>query len=171
ELWDRLAHTPGVVAAGGVSSLPLSAYFSWGPITVERRVPPPGESFINADQPIAGGRYFQTMGIALQGGRWFDERDTADSEKVVVVDAFMASELWPGAGPIGKRIRFGDVKSTAPWRTVVGIAGRIRQYAIDQNDRIAVYLPQAQATTRAMYVTVRGNTEPDALSRAVRQAV
>jgi predicted permease len=171
DLWDRLAHTPGIDAAGGVSSLPLSGYFSWGPITVEGRVPPPGESFINADQRIVGGRYFDTLGITLQAGRWFDERDTADSDKVVVVDSFMASELWPGADPIGKRIRFGDVNSTVPWRTVVGVAGRVRQYALDRTDRIAVYMPHAQAATRAMYVAVRGSSAPDALAIAVRQAV
>ncbi|HEX5069287.1 MAG TPA: ABC transporter permease [Vicinamibacterales bacterium] len=171
DLWARLAGTAGVESAGGVSSLPLSGYFSWGPITVDGRVPPPGETFINADQRIAGGRYFETMGIALREGRWFDVRDTADSEKVVVVDEFMASELWPGVSALGKRIRFGDVKSTTPWRTVVGVAGRIRQYALDQDDRIAVYLPHAQATTRAMYIAVRGNTAPEVLGAAVRQAV
>jgi predicted permease len=111
------------------------------------------------------------MGMTLQAGRWFDDRDTADSEKVVIVDAFMASELWPGTSVIGKRIRFGDVTSTAPWRTVVGVAGRIRQYALDQDDRIALYMPHTQATTRAMYVAVRGSAVPDALAAAVRQAV
>ena len=171
DLWARLAGTPGIDAAGGVSSLPLSGYFSWGPITVEGRVPPAGQTFINADQRIVGGRYFETMGIALQDGRWFDERDTADSEKVVVVDAFMAAELWPGISPVGKRIRLGDINSTVPWRTVVGVAGRVRQYALDQDDRIALYMPHTQAATRAMYVTVRGSTPPEVLAGAVRQAV
>jgi predicted permease len=171
DLWARLDNTPGVTSAGGVSSLPLAGAFSWGPITVDGRVPPPGESFINADQRMVGGRYFETMDIQLRAGRWFNEQDTAASDKVVVVDEFMAAELWPGADPLGKRIRFGDVKSTAAWRTVVGVAGRIRQYALDQEDRIAVYVPHAQATTRAMYVTVRGSVAPDALSQSVRSAV
>jgi len=171
DLWARLDNTPGVTSAGGVSSLPLAGAFSWGPITVDGRVPAPGESFINADQRMVGGRYFETMNIRLQSGRWFNDGDTAASDKVVVVDEFMAAELWPGADPLGKRIRFGDVKSTAPWRTVVGVAGRIRQYALDQEDRIAVYVPHAQATTRAMYVAVRGSVAPEALSQAVRRAV
>jgi len=122
-------------------------------------------------QRVVGGRYFETMGIQLKAGRWFTSQDTAASDKVVVVDEFMAAELWPGADALGKRIRFGDIHSTAPWRTVVGVAGRVRQYALDQEDRIAVYVPHAQATTRAMYVTVRGDAGPDALSQAVRQAV
>ena len=43
------ARLPGVTAAGGISSLPLSQMMAWGPITVEGRVPPAGEKFINAD--------------------------------------------------------------------------------------------------------------------------
>ncbi len=49
ELWQRLENLPGVSSAGAVTSLPLSQMFAWGPITVEGRVPPPGEKFINAD--------------------------------------------------------------------------------------------------------------------------
>ena len=30
QLWERLEHLPGVTAAGGVSSLPLSEMFAWG---------------------------------------------------------------------------------------------------------------------------------------------
>jgi predicted permease len=171
DLWERLRRVPGVTDAGGVSSLPLAGAFSWGPITVEGRVAPPGESFINADQRIAGGRYFEALNIPLKAGRWFTDQDTADAERVVIVDEVMAAELWPGSDPIGRRIRFGDVKSNAPWRTVVGLAGRIRQYALDKDDRMAVYLPHAQATTRAMYVTVRGEGDPAALAPAVRRAV
>jgi hypothetical protein len=53
QLWERLERLPGVASAGGVSSLPLSQMFAWGPITVEGRVPPPGENFINADERVA----------------------------------------------------------------------------------------------------------------------
>src|SRR5205823_4224999 len=53
ELFERLEQLPGVTAAGGVSSLPLSEMFAWGPITVEGRVPIAGEKFVNADERVA----------------------------------------------------------------------------------------------------------------------
>ena len=56
-------------AAGAVTSLPLSQMYAWGPITVEGRVPPPGEKFINADTRMVSGHYFQAMGIPLLAGR------------------------------------------------------------------------------------------------------
>jgi predicted permease len=171
DLWERLSHVTGVEAAGGITSLPLSGHMAWGPITVEGRVPPPGENFINADQRIAAGRYFDAMGIPLVRGRLFNETDTAEAPRVVVVDEFMAQELWPGADPLGKRIRFGDLKSTAPWQTVVGVVGRVKHYGLDTSGRIAVYMPHTQATSRALYVTVRTNGEPETVAAAVRQQV
>ena len=61
DLWERLGRLPGVQAVGGVSALPLSQMFSWGPITVEGRPQQPGEAFINVDQRIAA---------ATISGRW-----------------------------------------------------------------------------------------------------
>src|SRR5436305_732889 len=52
RLLENLEHLPGAVRAGAVSSLPLSGMDAWGPITVEGRVPPPGEKFINADERV-----------------------------------------------------------------------------------------------------------------------
>ena len=72
QLWERLEALPGVTAAGAVTSLPLSEMYAWGPIVIEGRTPPPGENFINADQRIAGGDYFQAMEIPLRSGRFFN---------------------------------------------------------------------------------------------------
>ena len=68
RLWERLRALPGVTAAGGVTSLPLSQMFAWGPITVEGRTPPAGEEFINADMRMVGGEYFRAMEIPLRQG-------------------------------------------------------------------------------------------------------
>jgi predicted permease len=167
ELWERLDRLPGVVASGGVTSLPLSGYFAWGPITVEGRVPLPGENFINADQRVVAGRYFQAMDIPLLRGRLFDEQDTADKPRVIIIDEHMASQLWPNDDPLGKRVRFGDLASPGPWATVVGVVGRVKQYALDSDGRIAFYFSHTQASSRALYVTVRGRGEPGALAPAV----
>ncbi len=168
ELWDRLERLPGVTAAGGVSVIPLGAVWSWGPITVENRVPPSGENFINADQRIMGGRYFEAMEIPLRRGRLFDDHDTTDSPRVIVVDEYMAAHLWPGQDPIGKRVRSGGIDGTSPWLTVVGVVGRIKQYTLDADSRIAFYFPEAQATQREINVVVRGNVDASAVKSVIR---
>ena len=169
QLWERMATLPGVTAAGGVSMLPLSQMFAWGPIVLEGRPLPTGESFMNVDQRTVGGNYFAVMQIPLLKGRLFTEQDTRETPRVVVVDDHMARVLWPDEDPIGKRMRRGgmDAAATAPWLTVVGVVGRIKQYTLDERDsRIAMYHPHTQNPSRAMNVVVRAETEPAALTSA-----
>ena len=168
QLWPRLDRLPGVTAAGAASALPLSQMFSWGPITVEGRTRQPGEAFINADQRIVAGRYFEAMEIPLRSGRFFTEHDTRETGRVAIVDEFMAEQLWPGQDPIGKRLQTGT-NSDAPWTTVVGVVGRVKQYALDSDSRIAMYFAHAQYPIRAMNVVLRTRADPAALTADVRR--
>jgi predicted permease len=169
HLWGRLETLPGAAAAGGVSMLPLSQMFAWGPIVLEGRPLPSGESFVNVDQRTVGGRYFEVMQIPLLEGRLFDEHDTRETPRVVVIDDHMAQVLWPNENPIGKRLRRGgmDAAADAPWLTVVGVVGRIKQYTLDERDsRIAMYHPHTQVPSRAMNIVVRAGSDPSGLSSA-----
>lgn len=172
DLWRGLESLPGVTAAGAVTSLPLSQMFAWGPVTVEGRVPPPGEKFINADTRMVSGHYFQAMGIPLREGRLFTDDDTAGKLRVALVDDYMAQQLWPNQDAVGKRFHIGSINETdAPWITVVGVVGRVKQYTLDSDSRIAFYVPQAQFVTRAMNVAMRTSTDPAALAGSVKQQI
>ena len=172
EFWTRLEHLPGVLAAGGVTSLPMSQMYAWGPIVVEGRPMLPGESFINADQRVVGGDYFQAMQIPLIKGRFFDEADTVDKPRVAIIDDFMARELWPGEDPLGKRIKPAGVDApNAPWLTVVGVVGRIKQDSLDSDPRIAFYISHTQYPARTMNVVLRSGTNPALMTRAVKKEI
>jgi putative ABC transport system permease protein len=173
QLWERLTRLPGAVAAGGVSALPLSQMFAWGPITVEGRPLAPGEAFINVDQRVVAGDYFRAMEIPLLNGRLFSEQDNRTQPRVVVIDDAMARQLWPNEDAIGKRIRLGgiDANPEAPWVTIVGIVGRVKQYTLDGDSRIAMYFPQTQVVGRGMNVVVRTEGDPAALTTAARAEV
>ena len=168
ELWERLERLPGANAAGGVTSLPLSQAFAWTPITVEGRTPLPGEKFLNADERLVGGHYFEALGIPLRRGRFFNEQDDMTKPRVVLVDEFMAEQLWPGQDPIGKRIHIVELKSDNQWQTVVGVVGRVKQDSLDSDPRIAFYLAQTQFPTRAMTVALRSGSDPATLVGAVK---
>jgi predicted permease len=162
-----------VSAVGGVSSLPLSQMMAWGPITVEGRAPQPGEAFINVDQRIVSTDYFRAMQIPLRRGRLFGAQDIRSAPRVIVIDERMAAELWPSQDPIGRRVRRGgfDASSTAPWMTVVGVVGAVKQDALDADSRAAMYLPHLQFPTRALTVVVRGPSSPEAITESVRQQI
>lgn len=168
QLWERLERLPGANAVGGVTSLPLSQAFAWTPITVEGRTPLPGEKFLNADERVVGGHYFEAMGIPLRRGRFFNEQDDTTKPVVVIVDEYMAEQLWPGQDPIGKRIHIVEHKSENPWQTVVGVVGRVKQDSLDSEPRIAFYLPQTQFPTRAMTVALRSSADPAGVLSAVK---
>ena len=169
RLWERLEQLSGATAAGGISALPLSEAFAWTPITIEGRTAPAGEKFLNADERIVGGRYFQAMEIPLRRGRFFNEQDTPDKPRVVIVDEHMAREFWPGQDAVGKRIHIVELKSGGPWQTVVGVVGQVKHEALDSDPRIAFYLPQSQFPVRAMTVVLRSVAAPAALSAAVKR--
>jgi predicted permease len=169
QLWDRLEHSPGAIAAGGVTSMPLSEAFAWTPITVEGRMPLPGEKFLNADERLVGGHYFEAMEIPLSRGRFFSEQDDMTKPIAVIVDEYMADQLWPGQDPIGKRIHIVQLESKDPWQTVVGVVGRVKQDSLDSNPRIAFYLAHTQFPTRAMTVAFRGRTNPAAMLAASKK--
>ena len=172
QLGERLERLPGVTAVGAVTSLPLSQMFAWGPVTVEGRVPPPGENFINADERMVSGNYFQAMQIPLREGRFFNQRDTPGSARVAIVDEYMAEQLWPHQDPVGKRIHLGGIsESSAPWITIIGVVGRVKQYTLDSGSRIALYLPQTQYVTRDMNVVLRSASRPALLAGAVRREI
>ena len=168
QVWERLERLPGAKAAGGVTSLPLSESFAWTPITVEGRTPLPGEKFLNADERLVSGHYFEAMGIPLRRGRFFTEQDDLTKPIVVIVDEHMADELWPGQNPVGKRIHIVEMESKDPWQTVVGVVGRVKQDSLDSDPRIAFYVPHTQFPTRAMTVALRSSVNPAAMVSAVK---
>jgi hypothetical protein len=48
----------------------------------------------------------------------------------VIVNEGFAAEAWPGESAVGKRMRW----KQGQWRTVVGIAGEVRQTGVDEGD-------------------------------------
>ena len=44
------------------------------------------------------------MNMALVRGRYFDERDTENSPRVVMIDERLAKKFWPNQDPIGRRM-------------------------------------------------------------------
>ena len=171
QMFERLEQMPGVAAAGGTSSLPMSQMYAWGPINIEGRAPQPGETFINADQRVAGGHYFEAMQIPLRSGRLFNEFDTEKTQLVALVDGYTAQQLWPGGDSLGKRFRFGGIDSSDSWITIVGVVGNVKQYTLDEGARISVYLPMTQNPSRQFNVVARGQSDPASLTAAVTKAI
>jgi len=147
ELLRRARQLPHVADAAGANTLPLSSDIPTLPVEVEDHPYRPSEQ--TAPLFWAGAvtpNYFRLMHIPILAGRSLVPSDGDKSEPVVVVGAATAQRWWPGQNPVGKHIR--PVFENA-WRTVVGVAGDVRQY--DMADRVpdfvagALYMPYSQA--------------------------
>ena len=164
QLLDRIRQIPGVESVGTASVLPLSGSNNWGSITIEGYEPAEsGQNKILADRRIAGAGYFETMMIPLISGRLFNQFDKQDAMPVTIIDQNMARTYWPGIDPIGKRLKMGGVDSKAPWLTVVGVVGNVKQYALDSDSRVALYFPHEQVPAGTMYITARTSGDPSGI--------
>ncbi len=172
KLGARVQELPGVQAAGLTSVLPLSDNFDGRGLAVEDYPKPRGEE-INVDLYVTDAGYLRAMAIPLRKGRAFDEHDLENSAPVVLINETMARNLWPGADPLGKRVRLaGSDKNPESWRTVVGVVSDVSQYGLDRKTPMQVYFPQAQFPTSQVTLVVRSAAaDPKALIAPVRGAI
>ena len=74
-----------------------------------------------------------------------------------------------GRGRQAPQLRRSD--EDTPWERIVGVVGRVQQYGLDTDDRIAIYRPHAQRPARALYMAVRADADPESLRAAALDAV
>jgi putative ABC transport system permease protein len=155
QVIDRMRVLPGVVAVGGVTSVPFGETLMnmQNPFEVPGRPPAVGEDSRIYTTPVAGD-YFQAMDIPLLKGRMFDATDTASSRKVVLVSQEAAQHYWPGADPVGSPVRFRFAQTDFD-AEVIGVVGGTRHDALDRPARAELFLPYAQSGFYAMTIVVR----------------
>jgi predicted permease len=103
------------------------------------------------------GQYFQALRIPLFRGRTFGVQDADRPMDEAIVSHAFAQRYWPGASPLGKRVR----PLGGPWYTVVGEVGDVRHDGLEKPPGETVYFP----------IVVAGETGaslPAALSLIVR---
>jgi predicted permease len=171
ELLERVRRLPGVDSAGTAAILPLSGSISWGGITIEGYQTSSGQEQMQADQRNASTGYFETMRIPLIKGRFFNEQDAKDSQKVVIIDENMARTYWPNADPVGRRLKIGGADSKDPWLTIAGVVGNVKQYDLETASRVALYLPVQQYPESTMYLATRTTVAPPSLAATIAGVV
>jgi predicted permease len=90
------------------------------------------------------GQYFETFGIPIVRGRGFSAEEEAEARPVAIVSRALAARFWPGEDPIGKRVKWGIEPSSAPWMTIVGVAGDVVDGVLGAEPIIHVYVPYSE---------------------------
>jgi putative ABC transport system permease protein len=173
---DRLEATPGVDAAGAVTPLPLSLNGWQTSFLVEGYPEPePGRFPTNDIARITPG-YFRAMGVRLLRGRAFTWSDNENAPPVAIIDETFAETWFANQDPLGRRIKInaGHPMPGAPpppWQTVVGVVNHVKNYGIDQESRVEVYVPFMQSTVSSLNLVVKGPGGAASIGRAMREAV
>ncbi len=128
----------------------------------------PGET-PSADLQIATPDFFATLRISLVSGRFISEAETANAAPVIVISRGMAERFWPGADPVGRRIKLGTVDSPEPWVTIAGVVGDVRQNWWNPITRPVIYKAFAQSPQRSMTLLLRTTTNPTGYVSGIRE--
>jgi putative ABC transport system permease protein len=180
DLVDRLQAIPGVRSVAIATDWPLKG-------DGERRVFTPDNTRVEDMPPSIAltwvqGDYFGTYGIPLLRGRNFSPEEHIENRQVVIVSESIADKYWPGADPIGKRIKWGLPVSTAPWLTVIGVAGNVVDGALGREPVIHAYVTYADlpdvalasrtvGLARRLVVGINADVEAASLTTSARGVV
>jgi putative ABC transport system permease protein len=169
DLVKRVEAMPGVRAAGGVSFLPLAGPAAATGFEIEGREKPPLGAGPVCEVRVATGHYFAAMGIPHIAGRLFDERDSREKTRTVIINQTMAKQYWPNDDPIGKRI---SVYWNDPGLDeIVGVVGDIRHATLETASRPMIYYPPGRFSYPWMALVLRAAGDPAALGPALVKEV
>ena len=167
---NQIHSLPGVQSVGMVLSLPLGGdtFNVWRGVIPEGRPAVPEED-IDAAYLSASPEYFHTLQIPLIAGRIFDDHDTDNSPKVVIINEPMARKLWLNQNPIGRHMAiWRDEKFS---REIVGVVGETKASLADE-PAPQMYVPYAQDSSwGSMSFVVRTSGDPANAAAAVRNEI
>jgi len=159
---------PDVSGVALVAAVPLGedGRMSHG-MLIQGRPVGPNEVAPQAEMQIVSGEYFTTIGVPIMKGRTFDEHDRLGTEEVAVISRSLAQRYWRDAEPLGARISpdGGDT-----WLRVVGVAGDVRDHALDQDPIDVFYVAFAQ-TPGGENVLLRSTNDPARLAKQATAAI
>ena len=170
-LFKELSARDGAVHARSQTfsmDLPLA-----GGLSFAQNIDVPGRPRDNNEAPVwfnfIGPRFFETMGIAIDG-RDFRAQDDTTALPVAVISQSLARRFFPGAPALGRRIQ-----TSATEVEVVGIAADVKYTGLTNAPTEMIYLPflQGRAAGNVGLITfaVRAERNADETASALRREV
>ena len=170
EVVARLSGLPGVTSVAVTNAAPLADSREGTSFDIEGAPPWPAGQEPHMNWNIVSPAYFDTLALRLVRGRTFDERDRAGSTPVIVINETLAARYFPGADPIGRRMRAGFNMATP--REIVGVVSTERHASVTAEPHNGAYVPMSQFP-RAGQLTVllRTRSDPASMTGSLRQAI
>jgi putative ABC transport system permease protein len=171
QLLHSIEQVHGVQAAGAVDYLPLSNTEGITSFELEGY---PNQKNQVVEQRRVTSDYLAAMQIPLIDGRAFMERDDQGHSAVAIVNLAFAKRYFGDASPIQHRVHG---SAEAPWLTIVGVIGDIRNTSIEATPPAQIYTPlwqqdsDEQPTVISAYLAVRSSLAQDSIVPQIRAAI
>jgi len=171
EVLTQVTALPDVKSAAVASQLPFLGEDSAGSFQIVGGPQLPVGETLDTNRRTVSAGYFQTLGLQLLRGRTFDNRDTAQAPRVVIINEAMARKFWPNDDPLSRYVTF---NSDTQYQ-IIGVVSNAKHSSLQEEDEPTAYTSHQQVTSRTMDLAVRANysfdREPAALINAIRQTV
>ena len=112
----------------------------------------------------AGPKYFEMLGIPLIEGRFFDERDRADTEPVTILSERAARRFFPEGNAAGRMLE-------GSYRRIAGVVGNVRYRDPTEPADDTLYFAFSQFAAPGAYVLADGLGDNLADAREIAAAV
>ena len=143
RLVRELQALPDVRTASPVVAAPFSGNGGWdGRPAADGQSPEQAGTNPMVNMEVATPDYFRTLGVPIIRGRGFTDADREGVPGAVIVSQSTARLYWPGADPIGRRLRMGEKLEQV--FTVVGVVPDTR-YRDLRDARPSIYFPLRQS--------------------------
>ncbi|HJU76142.1 MAG TPA: ABC transporter permease [Gemmatimonadaceae bacterium] len=173
QITARLASAPGIDAAGGVFTLPMSGAYEGGGVRPIGKVYPAGQN-PSAQVQVVSGDYFGATRTNLVAGRVFDASDNEPGRATMIVNRKFAREHYGSeTDALGREVAaLFEFARDRPNRVIVGVVDDVKTVSLDADAPPQVYVPLSQhpAPAQTLVIRVSGN-DPLAAVPLVRQTV
>jgi predicted permease len=163
---------PGVSSAGIVSSMPFTNNNSQASYSIEGHELAAGESEPHGFVQVVDEDFFKTMQIPMLQGRGFTSADSAEADKVVVIDDLLAKKYFGDASKaLGHRITRDD-RQNGPWYTIIGVVGTVKRNKLyELTNKETYYYYYRQQPDRSSTIALKTAIDPDTLVAPLRTAL
>ena len=167
-LLERVRAIPGVEHAGVSANLPFTGDVSDNVIMIDGYTRAPGENPPVPDNNTVDPGYLPALGLTLLQGRNFAESDTADTQKVALIDETLARRYWPKGNAIGGGFREGVNPDHPVWR-IIGVVATVKLNDLaEQRAMGQIYYTYKQMSERHLYLVVKTAREDPLVTAAIR---
>ena len=160
----QLESTPGVLAAGITTALPMMQANWHSQFTIEGRTGPRETATYNAITP----HYLDAIGAVLIKGRAIAETDSGDSDPVILISQALERRFFDKQDSLGQRLKL-QVGGTTYRPRIVGVVRDIAQLRPEEAPRVTIYQPHAQCPWPFLAFAIRTAAEPASLAEAIRR--